>query len=59
MGLVHLTKNGETAELLWGFADGGRFTSEFPAHMMSHAARLKIDPQNHVVMHGPRQTCWP
>ena len=51
LGLVHLTKNGETAELLWGFADGGRFTSEFPAHMMSHAARLKIDPQNHVVMH--------
>ena len=51
LGLVHLTKNGETAELLWGFADGGRFTSEFPAHMMSHAARLNIDPQNRVVMH--------
>ena len=51
LGLVHLTRNGETAELLWGFADGGRFTSEFPAHMMSHAVRLNIDPQNRVVMH--------
>lgn len=52
LGLVRLTNGGETAQLLWGFADGGKFTSEFPAHMMSHAARLKIDPQNHVVMHG-------
>ena len=51
LGLVRLTDGGETAQLLWGFTDGGKFTSEFPAHMMSHAARLKIDPQNHVVMH--------
>ena len=52
LGLVRLTNGGETAQLLWDFADGGKFTSEFPAHMMSHAARLKIDPQSHVVMHG-------
>ena len=52
LGLVRLTNGGETAQLLWGFADGDKFTSEFPAHMMSHAARLKIDPQSHVVMHG-------
>ena len=51
LGLVRLTDGGETAQLLWGFADGGKFTSEFPAHMMSHAARLKIDLQNRVVMH--------
>ena len=38
LGLVRLTNGGETAQLLWGFADGGRFTSEFPTHMMSHAA---------------------
>ena len=51
LGLVRLTNGGETAQLLWGFTDGGKFTSEFPAHMMSHAARLKVDPENHVVMH--------
>ena len=51
LGLVRLTDGGETAQLLWGFADGGKFTSEFPAHMMSHAERLKVDPQNRVVMH--------
>ena len=51
LGLVRLTDGGETAELLWGFSDGGKFTSEFPAHMMSHVARLKADPENRVVMH--------
>ena len=51
LGVVRLTDGGETAELLWGFTDGGRFTSEFPAHMMSHVARLRVDPANRVVMH--------
>ena len=51
LGLVRLTDGGRTAELLWGYADGGQFTSEFPAHMMSHVARLKVDPMNRVVMH--------
>ena len=51
LGLVKLTEGGKTAQLLWGFSDGGKFTSEFPAHMMSHAARLRVDPVNRVVMH--------
>ena len=51
LGLVRLSADGENAELLWGFADGGSFTSEFPAHMMSHAARLAVDGANRVVMH--------
>ena len=51
LGIVRLVKAGTEAELLWGFADGGKFTSEFPAHMMSHVARLRVDPANRVVMH--------
>ena len=51
LGFVRLTEGGTKAELLWGFTDGGKFTSEFPAHMMSHVARLKVDPENRVVMH--------
>ena len=38
LGLVRLTERGTQAELLWGYEDGGKFTSEFPAHMMSHVA---------------------
>ena len=51
LGVVRIASDGTTAELLWGFRDGGRFTSEFPAHMMSHMARLSADPENRVVMH--------
>ena len=52
LGIVRIGKGGKEVELLWGFADGGRPTSEFPAHMMSHIARLSVDPENRVVMHS-------
>ena len=51
LGIIRLAQQGRQAELLWGYSGGGQFTSEFPAHMMSHVSRLKVDPQNHVVMH--------
>ncbi len=51
LGIVRLKDGGQSAELLWGYTDGGQFTSEFSAHMMSHVARLKVDPMNRVVMH--------
>ena len=51
LGIVRIAADGRTAELLWGYSDGGRFTSEFPAHMMSHVARRRVDPENRVVMH--------
>lgn len=51
LGLVRIAEDGQTAQLLWGWRDGGKFTSEFPAHLMSHASRLAIDPDNRIVMH--------
>ena len=51
LGIVRLKDQGQQADLLWGYSDGGQFTSEFPAHMMSHSARLKVNPENRVIMH--------
>ena len=51
LGIIRIAPDGATAELLWGYSDGGRFTSELPAHLMSHIARLKVNPKNRVVMH--------
>ena len=51
LGIIRIAKDGTTAELLWGWEDGGKFTSELPAHLMSHMARLKKDPNHRVVMH--------
>lgn len=50
LGIVRVAQNG--IELLWGYNDGGRTTSELPAHLMCHMARLKVDPENRVVMHS-------
>ncbi len=51
LGLFRIGPDGATAQLLWGYSDGGRFTSELPAHLMSHVERLKVNPANRVVMH--------
>lgn len=52
LGIIRVAEDGTTAELLWGYSDGGTFTSELPAHLMSHMARLAVDPQNRVVLHS-------
>ena len=39
-------------DILWGLENGvGRPTSELPAHLLCHAARLKSNPDNRLVMH--------
>lgn len=51
LGVIRIAEDGVTAELMWGYSDGGKFTSELPAHLMSHIERLKVDPENRVIMH--------
>ena len=49
LGLFCIAENGTDALCLWGCA---KPTSELPAHLMSHIARLSVDPENRVVMHS-------
>lgn len=51
LGLFRISDDGNSALMLWGYKDGGKFTSELPAHLMSHIERLKVDPDNRVIMH--------
>lgn len=51
LGLFRLSADGTEAELLWGFSDGGTFTSELPAHLMSHVVRRRVDAENRVILH--------
>lgn len=51
LGIIKISEDGNRALLLWGYKDGGRFTSELPAHLMTHVARLKVDPEHRVVIH--------
>lgn len=51
LGILRIAKDGMTAQLLWGFEGNGTFTSELPAHLMSHMTRFQIDPNHRVIMH--------
>lgn len=51
VGLVRIAGDGKSANIVWGFDDGGKPTSEFPTHLMGHAARLKVNPNQRVIMH--------
>ena len=51
LGLFRVSESGTDAEILWGLSDGGKLTSELPAHLMTHMARLETDPCHRVVTH--------
>lgn len=51
LGILRIKEDGSTAELLWGFRCGNKFTSEFPTHLMTHIQRLKVDKDHRVVLH--------
>jgi len=50
IGIVKITETGYT--IVWGFEDGHRPTSEFYLHVLSHSARIDIDPDHKVVIHN-------
>lgn len=52
LGIVHVARNGKYCELLWGFSDGGTFTSEITMHLCAHYQRRLVDKNQCVVMHA-------
>ena len=46
IGIIRVGEDGKTMEIMWGYEDGSRPTSELPAHFMSHIERLKVDPEH-------------
>jgi rhamnulose-1-phosphate aldolase len=51
LGVVRVGQSGDSVELLWGLEEEAVPTSELPAHLMSHIARLSVDPDNRIVIH--------
>ena len=46
LGIIRIAQDGTTAELLWGYSVGGKFTSELPALLLRHLGRLSVEPEN-------------
>jgi len=51
LGVLRVAADGKSVDLVWGYEDGGRPTSELAAHFMSHIERLKQDSNHRIVMH--------
>jgi len=51
LGIIRITEDGKSLDILWGLEEGGIPTSELPSHLMSHIERLKADPNHRVIMH--------
>lgn len=42
LGIVKIVNDGSAYEIHWGFANGGRPTSEFATHLAGHAVRKRV-----------------
>jgi|SRR5699024_6231505 len=51
LGIIRISNEGTSVDLLWGYSAGGVPTSELPSHLMSHIVRLEEDEENRVIMH--------
>jgi rhamnulose-1-phosphate aldolase len=52
LGVIRVAKDGKAIDIVWGYEDGSRPTSELAAHFMSHMERLKKDPNHRIIMHA-------
>ena len=51
LGICYIPEEGDYYEIAYGLIDN-KPSSEFPAHLAAHAARLAVDPEQRVVMHN-------
>ncbi|MBO0432273.1 rhamnulose-1-phosphate aldolase [Enterococcus sp. DIV0660C] len=52
LGIVRVSEDGRSLDLLWGLENDALPTSELPSHLMSHCARLSVDPEHRIIMHN-------
>jgi len=52
LGVIRVTADGKSIDLVWGYEDGSSPTSELAAHFMSHIERLRKDPKHRIITHA-------
>ena len=52
LGIIRIVGDGSEAELLWGYQNGGSFTSEIVMHLGAHLERMRSNPKHRVIMHA-------
>ncbi|MEG1743412.1 MAG: rhamnulose-1-phosphate aldolase [Clostridia bacterium] len=52
LGIIKISPDGKSYELLWGFENGGSPTSELASHFLAHQTRLDCEEKHRVIMHA-------
>lgn len=53
IGIIRIGGDASSYDILWGLEDGARPTSELPAHLLNHLARIRgADPECRVIYHA-------
>lgn len=56
IALIELDETGENYRIRWGLVEGGRPTSELPAHLMNHEVKKRVEGGNHRVIYHAHTT---
>lgn len=56
IALIELDEKGESYRIRWGLVEGGRPTSELPAHLMNHEVKKRVEGGNHRVIYHAHTT---
>lgn len=51
-GIIKITNDGKSYEVVWGFENNSKPTSELPSHLQSHSTRMNIDSKHKIVIHS-------
>lgn len=51
LGVIHLFEDGSGYEIIWGFHENRKPTSELPTHLLCQSERLLVDPDHRIVLH--------
>lgn len=52
LGVIRISDDGTYASLLWGYKDGGTFTSEIVMHLNAHMQRINAGDDQRAVIHA-------
>lgn len=54
--IIELDENGENYRIVWGLVNGGKPTSELPAHLMNHEVKVQASGGKHRVIYHAHTT---
>ncbi len=56
LAIIELDEKGENYRIRWGLVEGGRPTSELPAHLMNHEVKKRVSNGKHRVIYHAHTT---